>query len=64
MAYCQYSSLLPVGAGDPGFLFSFMLYLGMFGLAIYLWKRKSPIAFGLLWFFKVTLYFKSNKYAF
>lgn len=55
----SYSSLMPVGAGDPGFLFSFILYLGMFGLAIYLWKRKSPIAFGLFWFF-ISMSITSN----
>ena len=54
----SYSSLIPVGFTDPGFLVSFLLLSGLFGFAI--WKllpfgekgkNTHTISFGILWFF-------------
>ncbi|HPI54204.1 MAG TPA: hypothetical protein PLU10_05890, partial [Chitinophagaceae bacterium] len=50
---CDYSykSLLPVGWSHPGFLFSFLILIGMFGFAVWKLPKRNVISFGLLWFF-------------
>lgn len=58
---CDYSfsSLEPVGFANGGFLISFLLFLGMFGFAIWRWKQKNPVGFGFLWFF-ISMSITSN----
>lgn len=58
---CDYSfsTLEPVGFNDPGFIFSFLMFLIMFGYAVLKWKEKSPVGFGILWFF-ITMSITSN----
>ncbi|MGI9191978.1 MAG: tetratricopeptide repeat protein [Chitinophagaceae bacterium] len=58
---CDYSfsTLEPVGFNDPGFIFSFLLFLIMFGYAVWKWKEKSPMGFGFFWFF-ITMSITSN----
>jgi protein O-mannosyl-transferase len=48
---CSYSSLEPIKMSNPKFLLSFIFFLSLFIFAIYRWKQKDPIAFGILWFF-------------
>lgn len=62
----SYSSLVPVGFSDPGFLVSFVILVGLFVYAIRsLWplgQKGSPkhaIAFGILWFF-ISMSITSN----
>jgi tetratricopeptide (TPR) repeat protein len=58
---CDYSfsTLEPVGFNDSGFIFSFLLFLIMFGYALWKWKEKSAIGFGFFWFF-ITMSITSN----
>ncbi|HNB81389.1 MAG TPA: tetratricopeptide repeat protein, partial [Chitinophagaceae bacterium] len=54
----SYSSLIPVGFSDPGFIFSFLILAGLLGYAIFLFiprknslVNKPALSFSLLWFF-------------
>ena len=55
----SYSTMIPVGFTDIGFLVSFLLFIAMFVFAIWKWKEKSVIGFGFLWFF-VSMSLTSN----
>lgn len=50
---CDYSfsTFEPVSYSHPGFLISFIFFAGIFGWAVYTWKQKSLLSFGILWFF-------------
>lgn len=55
----SYSTLEPVGFNNIGFLIAFVLFLAMFGFAIWKLKSKNIIAFGILWFF-ISMSLTSN----
>ncbi|MBK7764325.1 MAG: hypothetical protein IPI46_13430 [Bacteroidetes bacterium] len=62
----SYSTLIPVGFADVGFLISFLILIALFVYAVYTMlpigkkeKEKSPLSFGILWFF-ITMSITSN----
>lgn len=47
----SYSTLAPITPTNLGFVFSFLMFLALFAFAIWKFKEKSAIGFGILWFF-------------
>ena len=47
----SYSSIQPIGMGDPRFIVSFLVLAGMFVYGLLNFRLKNPISFGILWFF-------------
>lgn len=55
----SYSSLKPVPLSNPGFIVSFLLFAAGLMYAIYKFKQKNIMVFGILWFF-ITMSITSN----
>lgn len=47
----SYSTLEPVKFSNPSFILSFLFFIALFGFAVWKFKSKNPIAFGIFWFF-------------